>query len=98
MPKAASTKTKSAANPKQPSKFTRADKPKREPSAYNLFCKKHMKEWIAAHPGRAKEAMSHIALMWKDAPENPNRGKASKAKHTKGASGSGSSDPLSSDD
>ncbi|KAJ3566072.1 hypothetical protein NP233_g7235 [Leucocoprinus birnbaumii] len=101
MPKA--TTTKSTKKSKQAVKATKpaadnAEKPKREPSAYNVFCKKHMKEWIAAHPGRAREAMAHMALMWKDAPENPNRGKTAKTKRSKPASRIASSDPPSSDD
>ncbi|KAF5359823.1 hypothetical protein D9756_003653 [Leucocoprinus leucothites] len=91
MPKAASIKSskssKQAVRATKPA-VAKVEKPKREPSAYNLFCKKHMKEWIAAHPGRAKEAMAHMALLWKDAPENPNRGKGPKAKRIKPASGS----------
>ncbi|KAF9441733.1 hypothetical protein P691DRAFT_779698 [Macrolepiota fuliginosa MF-IS2] len=101
MPKAVTSKlTKSPAKTKQPAKPHKPEKTKREPSAYNLFCKKHMKEWITDHPGRAKEAMARIALMWKDSPENPNRGKASKAKRSKPtlSSGTGSSNPPSSDD
>ena len=77
-----------------------ADKPKREPSAYQMFCKDNMKKWNEENPGRAKEAMTQvhrfscpaprfywhflsaqqIALLWKDAPENPNRGQEPRAR------------------
>ncbi|KDR69001.1 hypothetical protein GALMADRAFT_215335 [Galerina marginata CBS 339.88] len=60
-----------------------AEKPKREPTAYQIFCKEHMKKWNEDNPGRAKEAMSHIAAMWKDAPENPNRGQDVKSRKPK---------------
>jgi len=36
------------------------DKPKREPTAYQIFCKEHMKKWNEANPGRAKEAMTQV--------------------------------------
>jgi hypothetical protein len=39
------------------------DKPKRAPSAYNLFVQAHMKEWKEAHPGAPiKEAMSEVRI------------------------------------
>ncbi|OJA10100.1 hypothetical protein AZE42_07533 [Rhizopogon vesiculosus] len=80
------SKTKAAtkrANTKT-SKADKEDKPKRAPSAYNLFVQAHMKEWKESHPGAPiKEAMSEIAVMWRDAPENPNRGKEPKARKTK---------------
>jgi hypothetical protein len=37
-----------------------ADKPKREPTAYQVFCKEHMKKWNEDNPGRAKEAMTEV--------------------------------------
>ena len=37
-----------------------ADKPKREPSAYQIFCKENMKKWNEENPGRAKEAMTQV--------------------------------------
>ncbi|KAF8869059.1 hypothetical protein BD779DRAFT_1424917, partial [Infundibulicybe gibba] len=64
-------------------KADKADKPKREPSAYNIFCKANMKVWNEANPGRAKEAMGEMAKLWKDAPENPNRGKDVKSRKPK---------------
>ncbi|KAJ8595142.1 hypothetical protein M405DRAFT_929712 [Rhizopogon salebrosus TDB-379] len=80
------SKTKAAtkrANTKT-SKAVKEDKPKRAPSAYNLFVQAHMKEWKDSHPGAPiKEAMAEIAAMWRDAPENPNRGKEPKARKTK---------------
>ncbi|KAG6853869.1 hypothetical protein C0991_000476 [Blastosporella zonata] len=61
------TKTKTAtktANDKKARvtkpKADKADKPKREPTAYQLFCKAHMKEWNDANPGRSKEAMGQV--------------------------------------
>lgn len=39
-----------------------ADKPKREPTAYQIFCKLHMKRWNEENPGRAKEAMTHVRV------------------------------------
>lgn len=39
-----------------------ADKPKREPSAYQIFCKENMKKWNEENPGRAKEAMTQVSL------------------------------------
>lgn len=64
-------------------KADKEDKPKREPSAYQVFVKANMKAWNEANPGRSKEAMSQMALLWKNAPENPNRGKDTKARKPK---------------
>ncbi|KAG2107421.1 uncharacterized protein F5147DRAFT_697198 [Suillus discolor] len=70
------------------SKADKEDKPKRAPSAYNLFVQAHMKEWKEAHPGAPiKEAMAEIAAMWREAPENPNRGKEPKPRKPKAAAG-----------
>ncbi|KAG5340095.1 hypothetical protein C0989_002797 [Termitomyces sp. Mn162] len=77
------TATKTANDKKTRPKADKADKPKREPTAYQLFCKKHMKAWNDANPGRAKEAMTQMAKLWKDAPENPNRGAEPKARKAK---------------
>ncbi|KAF7300174.1 hypothetical protein MKEN_01341000 [Mycena kentingensis (nom. inval.)] len=80
--KDASTKTKKDAktdkdgNPKE----------KRPPSAYNLFVKENMPIWKAANEGKShKDAMAGIAAMWRDSPENPNRGKEPKPKAPKAA-------------
>lgn len=76
------------------------DKPKRAPSAYNLFVQAKMKEWKENNPGApVKEAMSEvyarihppscisrprqIGVLWRDAPENPNRGKEPKSRKPK---------------
>jgi len=56
------------------SKADKEEKPKRSPSAYQVFVKANLKAWNEANPGRSKEIMSQMALLWKDAPENPNRG------------------------
>ena len=37
-----------------------ANKPKREPTAYEIFRKEQMKKWNEENPGRAKEAMGHV--------------------------------------
>ncbi|KAF7309245.1 hypothetical protein MIND_00294800 [Mycena indigotica] len=61
-----------------------AEKPKREPSAYNKFVKENMKPWREANPDKtAKDAMAAVAGMWRDAPENPNRGKSPKKRQAK---------------
>jgi hypothetical protein len=36
------------------------DKPKHEPSAYQVFVKANMKAWNEANPGQSKEAMSQV--------------------------------------
>ncbi|KAG6844647.1 hypothetical protein H0H87_005098 [Tephrocybe sp. NHM501043] len=87
----AATKTANDKKTRTPKadKADKADKPKREPTAYQLFCKAHMKKWNDENPGRSKEAMGMMAKLWKDAPENPNRGggepKARKPKVPKAA-------------
>ncbi|KAI0289771.1 hypothetical protein BC826DRAFT_914111, partial [Russula brevipes] len=59
-------------------------KPKRAPSAYNLFVKEHMKAYLTDNPGKTnKDAMKHIGALWKDAPENPKRGHETKEKTPK---------------
>lgn len=66
--KRANTKTSKAgmsslyihSSPYQPSS-DKGDKPKRAPSAYNLFVQAHMKEWKESHPGAPiKEAMAEV--------------------------------------
>lgn len=49
----------------------KADKPKREPTAYQLFCKAHMKEWNEKNPGRAKEAMAQVGVAFCSMPSSP---------------------------
>ncbi|KAK7682598.1 hypothetical protein QCA50_014398 [Cerrena zonata] len=57
---------------------------KRAPSAYNKFMAEHMKQWRVDNPGRpVKDAMSAVAALWRDAPENPNRGQEPKKKTKK---------------
>ena len=41
-----------------------SDKPKREPSAYQIFCKENMKKWNEENPGRAKEAMTQVRFFF----------------------------------
>ncbi|KAJ7661338.1 hypothetical protein DFH06DRAFT_373060 [Mycena polygramma] len=77
---ATTTKTKTAtkdANTK--TKAKKADdggeKTKRAPSAYNIYVSENLKKWNEANPDKKKQGMAAVAAMWKDAPENPNRGK-----------------------
>ncbi|KAF9236301.1 hypothetical protein BU15DRAFT_32386, partial [Melanogaster broomeanus] len=80
------TSTK-AATKRSNAKVTKADKedkPKRAPTAYNLFVQSKMKDWKANNPGAPiKEAMVEIGALWRDAPENPNRGKEPKTRKPK---------------
>lgn len=80
------TTTKAAtkrANSKS-AKADKEDKPKRQPTAYNLFVQAKMKEWKAKNPNAPiKEAMVEIGQLWRDAPENPNRGKEPKPRKPK---------------
>ena len=46
--------------PTHPSQTDKEDKPKREPTAYQIFVKANMKLWIEANPGRQKEAMAQV--------------------------------------
>jgi len=63
--------------PTKAAKADKADKPKRPPSAYNLFVQAQMKPWLEANKDKSvKEAMVEIGALWREAPENPNRGKA----------------------
>ncbi|TFY53484.1 hypothetical protein EVG20_g10093 [Dentipellis fragilis] len=71
-----------------------APKAKRAPTPYNLFVQANMKPWLEANKGKSvKEAMKHIGSMWKDAPENPNRGKEPKAKKPAKAKKAASPEP-----
>jgi len=88
MPRSATETTTKAATKKANTKTAKEPKAKskRAPSAYNLFMGEHLKAWRADHPGtQVKEAMSAVAAMWRDAPENPNRGKEPAAKKPKAA-------------
>jgi len=74
MPKVADKKSSS----KAPAKKEKGGKSteKREPSAYNLFMKAKLPEYKAKHPNaNHKEAFAAVATLWKNASENPNRGK-----------------------
>ncbi|EIW84438.1 hypothetical protein CONPUDRAFT_163573 [Coniophora puteana RWD-64-598 SS2] len=78
------TKTATKAANQRTKKADKADKPKRPPSAYNLYVRAHMKPWLEQHQGSTnKDAMVAIGAMWRDAPENPNRGKAPAARKPK---------------
>ncbi|KAI9568157.1 hypothetical protein HD554DRAFT_776644 [Boletus coccyginus] len=81
---ATSTKTATKRANAKTSKQDKEDKPKRAPSAYNLFVQAKMKEWKENNPGAPiKEAMAEIGAWWRDAPENPNRGKEPKSRKPK---------------
>ncbi|KAF6765678.1 hypothetical protein DFP72DRAFT_206144 [Ephemerocybe angulata] len=56
------TKTKTATKAANTKTKDGEDKPKRAPTAYQIFCKAHMKKWNEDNPGRAKEAMSAVRL------------------------------------
>ncbi|KAF5328139.1 hypothetical protein D9758_016722 [Tetrapyrgos nigripes] len=85
MPKVPSTSTSS----KSSSKATK-DKPagekkqKRPPSAYNLYIKNNSAKWKEENPGKKQsEMMKEMAVLWKDADENPNKGREPKPKKKK---------------
>ncbi|KAL4064568.1 hypothetical protein V8B97DRAFT_1984890 [Scleroderma yunnanense] len=74
------------ANTKLAKAADKEDKPKRQPTAYNLFVQAKMKEWKTKNPNAPiKEAMIEIGQLWRDAPENPNRGKVPKPRKPKAA-------------
>ncbi|KIY44234.1 hypothetical protein FISHEDRAFT_62402 [Fistulina hepatica ATCC 64428] len=78
---ATATKTKSATRA-----ANAAPKEKRPPSAYNLFVKEHIKKWKEENPEKPqKEAMAAIAVLWRNAPENPKCGKIPVARAKAGA-------------
>ncbi|KAI9027746.1 hypothetical protein DFJ74DRAFT_660303 [Hyaloraphidium curvatum] len=53
-----------------------APKEKRPSTPWNNFVSSRLKDIKAAHPGWThKEAMEHLGGIWKNAPENPKRGK-----------------------
>ncbi|KAG8213491.1 hypothetical protein J3R82DRAFT_12030 [Butyriboletus roseoflavus] len=79
-----STKTATKRANAKTVKQDKENKPKRAPSAYNLFVQAKMKEWKENNPGvPIKEAMVEIGALWRDAPENPNRGKEPKSRKPK---------------
>ncbi|KAL1756098.1 hypothetical protein FB107DRAFT_248465 [Schizophyllum commune] len=87
MPKAATeSKTKAAtakANAKPLSDGT-TENVVREPSIYNQYMKANLAPYKERNPGVPhREAFTAVAAMWRDAPENPNRGKEPKPKKTK---------------
>jgi len=50
-------------------KADKADKPKREPSAYNLFIKAHLKPWLEANPEKkSKEGMVYVRRIFSPRP------------------------------
>ncbi|KAG6370751.1 hypothetical protein JVT61DRAFT_10953 [Boletus reticuloceps] len=81
---ATSTKTATKRANAKTSKQDKEGKPKRAPSAYNLFVQAKMKDWKENNPGvPIKDAMAEIGALWRDAPENPNRGKEPKSRKPK---------------
>ncbi|KAL1658044.1 hypothetical protein GGF50DRAFT_92884 [Schizophyllum commune] len=87
MPKAATeSKTKVAtakANAKPLSDGT-TENVVREPSIYNQYMKANLGPYKKRNPGVPhREAFTAVAAMWRDALENPNRGKEPKPKKTK---------------
>ncbi|KAI0073155.1 hypothetical protein K474DRAFT_1649945 [Panus rudis PR-1116 ss-1] len=77
---ATQTRTK-AATKSANAKSSSEGKPKRAPSEYNKFMAANLKPWREANPGKSvKDSMKAVAAMWKDAPENPNRGQEPKSK------------------
>ncbi|KAF8521921.1 hypothetical protein BU17DRAFT_87480 [Hysterangium stoloniferum] len=84
MPKAStekSTKASTKAANAKTAKPLKEEKAKRPPSAYNVFMKDRLTTYKADHPElNHKEAFTAVAALWKDAPENPNRGKEAGSK------------------
>ncbi|KAF5351414.1 hypothetical protein D9758_013509 [Tetrapyrgos nigripes] len=59
-------------------------KQKRPPSAYNLYIKNNSAKWKEENPGKKQsEMMKEMAVLWKDADENPNKGREPKPKKKK---------------
>ncbi|KAI0067217.1 hypothetical protein BV25DRAFT_1819526 [Artomyces pyxidatus] len=88
MAKTATDTTTKTATRRANAKTTRtkdgATKTKRAPSAYNNFVKAHMSKYLAENQGKTnRDAMTYIGALWKDAPENPNRGKEPVARKPK---------------
>ncbi|KAJ7835731.1 hypothetical protein B0H14DRAFT_2795378 [Mycena olivaceomarginata] len=72
------TKTKTAtktANTKTKKPDADVEKPKREPTAYNIFIATNLPKWNAANPDRKKDGMAAMGKLWAEADENPNKGK-----------------------
>ncbi|KAK7464213.1 hypothetical protein VKT23_006379 [Stygiomarasmius scandens] len=85
MPKAASSsKTTKSATRAAKEKPVKEKKEPRAPSAWQLFCEKNRPAWKEANPdAKGNEWMKALGDMWKDSPENPNRGKEPKTKKKK---------------
>ncbi|TRM62154.1 hypothetical protein BD626DRAFT_67981 [Schizophyllum amplum] len=79
MPKTATESTIKAATKGfigKPLKDASTDNTTKERSEYQKYIAAHLKPWRVDNPGKtAAEAMKAVAAMWRDAPENPNRGK-----------------------
>ncbi|KAB5593426.1 YABBY protein [Ceratobasidium theobromae] len=74
MPKAATTKTTKAKEPKEPKEAK-----EKTPSPYQLFMKEQLPVYKSKNPEVThKDAFRAVALLWKDADENPNKGQAAK--------------------
>ncbi|KDQ06730.1 hypothetical protein BOTBODRAFT_60457 [Botryobasidium botryosum FD-172 SS1] len=72
------TMPKAAADPEKKTRKTKKSgepKEKRPPTNYQLFMKNNITSYKESHPGIShKDAFKEVALLWKDAEENPNRG------------------------
>ncbi|KAK0236253.1 hypothetical protein EDD85DRAFT_839962 [Armillaria nabsnona] len=97
MPKSIKDSSVKAASKVSKTKTAKEDKTPREPSKYQQFMSVQLKLWKVQNPDRsATDAMKEVAVIWRDSPENPNRGKAPRPKKKKTAKPGSSSEPSSS--
>jgi len=62
--------------PKKTTPAKKAAATKKEPSLYQLYMKKQLTVVKAKNPSLShREAFTQVAKNWKNAPENPNKGK-----------------------
>ncbi|KAK0500092.1 hypothetical protein EDD18DRAFT_1459884 [Armillaria luteobubalina] len=86
-----------AASKASKTKTVKEAKTLREPSKYQRFMSVQLKLWKEQNPDRAPtDAMKEVAAIWRDSPENPNRGKAPRLRKKKAAKPGSSSEPSSS--
>ncbi|KAG7451467.1 uncharacterized protein BT62DRAFT_927171 [Guyanagaster necrorhizus] len=97
MPKTSKDSSVKAMSKASRTKTAKEGKAPREPSKYQQFMSVQLKLWKEQNPDRsARDAMKEVAVLWRDSPENPNRGKAPKPKKKKAANSGSSSEPFSS--
>ncbi|KAK0194128.1 hypothetical protein F5146DRAFT_1134898 [Armillaria mellea] len=97
MPKATKDSSVKVASKPSKTKTVKEVKTPREPSKYQQFMSVQLKLWKEQNPDRsATDAMKEVAVIWRDSPENPNRGKAPRPKKKKAAKPGSSSEPSSS--